>query len=82
MTSKDIVNIFLRAVQWKKRKRVDVLGGDKLSYVTEHLVQLASKMDGGQLMQTAMATVNSLQATTPANIHASGVMITSVLLYY
>ena len=54
---------------------MDVLGGDKLSYVTEHLVQLASKMDGGQLMQTAMATVNSLQATTPANIHASGVMM-------
>ena len=72
LSSFEIVSIFLRAVQWKKKKRIDVLGGDKLSYLSQSLLPLISKMDGRQLTQASMATVNGLQATSATNIHTSG----------
>ena len=72
LNSNVIVNIFLRAVQWKKKKRIDVLGGDKLSFLTESILHLSSRMDGRQLTRTAMACVNGLQAVAPTNVHMPG----------
>ena len=72
LNSHEIVNIFLRAVQWKKKKGIDVLGGDKLSFVTESIMHMMSKLDGRQLTQTAMATVNGLQVIASIDIQMSG----------
>ena len=80
LSSPEIVSIFLRAVQWKKKKGIDVLGDDKLSFVTERLWQMMSKLDGRQFTQTAMATVNGLQAISPTNIHMSGQWVVVLVL--
>ena len=72
LNPKEITNIFLRAVQWKKKKRIDVLGGDKLSFLTGRLQCIVSELGGRQLTQTAMATINGLQAIAPTNVQTSG----------
>ena len=72
LNAHEIVNIFLRAVQWKKKKRIDVLIGDKLSFVTDSLLRIVSKLDGRQTTQITMATVNGLQSIAPASINTSG----------
>ena len=51
---------------------IDVLGGDKLAFLTESILNMSSKMDGRQLTQTAMAAVNALQVILPSNNYMSG----------
>ena len=81
LNAHEIVNIFLRAVQWKKKKRIDVLVGDKLSFLTDSVSRIVSKLDGRQLTQTAMAAVNGLQSIEPKNILSSGKWWQSLLLF-
>ena len=72
LSSQDIIDIFLCAVRCKKKKGIDVLGGDKLAFVTGRLLSIASTLDGRQLTHTAMAAVNCLQAIMPTNVHMPG----------
>ena len=72
LTSYEIINIFLRAVQWKKKKRIDVLGGEKLSLVVKNIWHLIPTLNGKQLTKTAMATINGLQAIASTNTYMSG----------
>ena len=75
---KDIPNIFLSAVHWKKKHDIDVLGDDNLVYVTESIMTIVSQISevqfisAGHLLKLTMSVVNGLQVIIPTSIHLTG----------
>ena len=67
-----VVDILLCAVEWKKKKRIDVLSGDKLPFVVSSLQRRLSDFNLRQLQQATIGTLESLQIIPPIDIEKSG----------
>ena len=70
----EIVSILLCAVKWKKKKRIDVLSGDKLLVVMSALQDMLSKniLKPSTLRYATIGVLESLQVVPLADIEKSG----------
>ena len=67
-----VVDILLRSVMWKKKKKIDVLSGDKLLYVISALRRVLSILNLPQLRLATIGILECLQVVPIADIEKSG----------
>ena len=67
-----LVSILLCAVKWKKRRRIDVLSGDKLLIVMSALQRMLSVFNVPQLRFATIGLLECLQVVPLVDIEKSG----------
>ena len=68
----EVVEILLRTVTWKKKKKIDVLSGDNLLIVMSSLRRLMSAFSSAQLRYATIGILDILQVVPLVGIESSG----------
>ena len=68
----EVVDILLLSVMWKKKKKIDVLSGDKLHLVMSALQRMSSILNLSQLLFATVRILECLQVVPLVDIEQSG----------
>ena len=69
---KEVVDILLRTVTWKKKKNIDVLSGDRLLFVMSSLQHMLIDLKVPTLRHATVGIMESLQVIPLVDIEKSG----------
>ena len=72
LSLEDVISILLCAVNWKKKKSIDVLTGDKLGIIMSSLQRELSNPNKHQLRHSTVGIMECLQVISPTDIEESG----------
>ena len=71
-SAQEIVDILLRNTTWKKKKKIEVLTGNKLPFIMFKLQSMMSVFNCLQLRNATVGILESLQVVSPNDIETSG----------
>ena len=76
----EIADILQRTVKWKKKRKIDMLIGDKLLIVISSLRRIMPVFNLSQLRNATVGVLDSLQVISPTDIETSGLFVSLTTL--